>query len=267
MGYCPPSNSIGRVRDERGGGLALQKLYPEIGAGGFSRVDGTVEFYGRVNSLLMKDMTVLDFGAGRGRDVLEGCVPYRRSLRLLKGNVAKVIGVDVDPIVRSNPSVDEAIVITEHAALPLDDASVDVIVSDFCFEHLRRPEHVVPQLHRVLKAGGWICARTPNRWGYVGLGATLVPNRLHQTVLSRLQPHRRALDVFPTAYRLNTRRAARRFFPPEEYRDCSYVINSIPAYCGRSLVAAWAFKTMVRFIPECTSTTLLIFLQKRKKGR
>ncbi|MGH8905769.1 MAG: class I SAM-dependent methyltransferase [Egibacteraceae bacterium] len=248
-------------------GWLPEKLYPEIGAGGFSRVDGTVEFYGRVNSLLTRDMTVLDFGAGRGREVLEDQAPYRRALRLLKGKAAKVIGVDVDPIVLSNPSLDEAMVITEDGALPVEDASIDVIVSDFCFEHLRHPERVAGQFHRVLKMGGWICARTPNRWGYIGLGATLVPNQLHHAALRRLQPQRRALDVFPTVYRLNTRRAVRRCFPPEDYRDCSYTINSIPAYCGNSLPGAWVCKRMVSLLPESVSTTLLIFLQKRAPTR
>lgn len=44
----------------------LTRMYPEIGAGGFSSIDGTVEFYGRVSSLVKDDSVVLDFGAGRG---------------------------------------------------------------------------------------------------------------------------------------------------------------------------------------------------------
>ena len=41
-------------------------LFPESYAGGFSRVDGTVQFYMRVRALLRPDDTVLDLGAGRG---------------------------------------------------------------------------------------------------------------------------------------------------------------------------------------------------------
>lgn len=44
-----------------------RQLYPESGAGGFSRVDGTVEFYTRVNALLSPDAVVVDLGAGRGK--------------------------------------------------------------------------------------------------------------------------------------------------------------------------------------------------------
>lgn len=39
-----------------------------------------------------------------------------------------------------------------------------------------------------------------------------MPNRLHVKVLSRSQPNRKAEDVFPTRYLLNTRRDLRRAF-------------------------------------------------------
>ena len=44
----------------------LVRLYPEADVGGFTRHDGFVEFYTRVNALLHDESTVLDFGAGRG---------------------------------------------------------------------------------------------------------------------------------------------------------------------------------------------------------
>ena len=38
--------------------------FPEVGAGGFTSLDGTIEFYTRINALLAPDMAVLDFGGG-----------------------------------------------------------------------------------------------------------------------------------------------------------------------------------------------------------
>lgn len=49
----------------------VERLFPEVSAGGFTRMDGTVEFYTRVNALLRPDMTVLDFGAGRGAGLVD----------------------------------------------------------------------------------------------------------------------------------------------------------------------------------------------------
>lgn len=91
-----------------------QELYPEVRAGGFSHVDGNVDFYGRVNALLAPDMTIVDFGAGRGKDATDDPVAYRRGLRNLRGKVAEVVGVDTDPVVLTNVSLDRAIVIDKR---------------------------------------------------------------------------------------------------------------------------------------------------------
>jgi SAM-dependent methyltransferase len=239
-------------------------FYPETAAGGFSRVDGTVEFYGRINALLTDDMTVLDFGAGRGRAYLDDAVPYRRNLRILKGKCRRVIGIDIDDAIRSNPGLDEALVLEPGAKLPLPPESVDLVVSDATFEHITDPELYMPELDRVLKPGGWICARTPGRWGYIGLGATMVPNRWHVRLLRYLQPHRKEIDVFPTAYKLNTRRALKRYFPLERYEHYTYGHFSEPAYFGNSKVAWRLALTVFRLLPGAFSPIWMIFL--RKKG-
>ena len=44
----------------------ISRFYPENEAGGFSRLDGTVQFYQRVRALLGPGHRILDFGAGAG---------------------------------------------------------------------------------------------------------------------------------------------------------------------------------------------------------
>ena len=44
----------------------VSSFYPENRAGGFSRCDGTVQFYQQVHALLRPNYVVADFGAGRG---------------------------------------------------------------------------------------------------------------------------------------------------------------------------------------------------------
>ena len=239
-------------------------FYPEVSAGGFSHADGTVAFYSRINALLQPEMTVLDFGAGRGRAVQEDPVPYRRALQTLQGKCRRLIGVDVDEAVRQHPRLDEAHVIPEHGPLPLADGSVDLIVSDATFEHITHPEAVAPELARVLKPGGWLCARTPNRWGYIGLGTNLVPNRWHVALLKHLQPHRKAVDVFPTAYCLNTRAALKKYFPEDAWEHCNHGYFAEPAYFANSKLL-WALMLLVfRLTPSALAPTWMIFLHKRQ---
>src|SRR5215213_4558977 len=111
--------------------------------------------------------------------------------------------------------------IRRHTIL-VSDWSSDVCSSDLAAEVLR-----------VLKPGGWFAARTPNKWGMIGLGARAVPNRLHTRFLHRLQPGRQAEDVFPVEYHMNTRRRLRALFPPP-HRTVVYGHSSEPTYFGHS---------------------------------
>lgn len=235
---------------------------PESLAGGFSRNDGTVQFYTRVQALLPEKGVVLDYGAGRGAGLLLDTVPVRRSLRLLKGKDRFVVAVDVDPAVAANPGADARILI-DDSQLPFADETVDLIVADMVFEHLSEPERILPELSRVLRPGGWICARTPNLHGYIAIGSRIVPNSLHVRVLGRIQPDREEVDVFPTVYRANTLRQLERFFPPESYRHCSFGHFPDPAYLSRYRIARSSFRLLNRLTPERFAAMLMIFIQKR----
>ena len=152
-----------------------QRHYPELNAGGFSRVDGTIAFYGRVQALLGPGQVVVDLGAGRGGEHIDDAVPYRRAMRDLRGEGRQVIGLDVDEAVLGNTFVDEAKVIDPGTSLPLEFNSVDLIVSDYVFEHVDNPAFLVAEAYRVLKPGGWMCARTPNFFSYVGIAVNSDP--------------------------------------------------------------------------------------------
>jgi SAM-dependent methyltransferase len=239
----------------------LERMRPEVGVGGFSHRDSAVDFYTLVNALVGPESTVVDFGAGRGA-FLNDQSAYRRSLRLFKGRVAEVIGIDVDPVVATNPALDRHYVISPESPLPLADESVDVIISDWTFEHVTRPDHFAAELKRVLKKGGWICARTPNKWGLTGIASRSIPDGAHPLLLKRLSPRRLKKDVFPVAYKLNTSRAIRDHFPPSDFRDYSYLENGDPSYFGESAALWKATETLFRLLPNRLAAKYFIFLQK-----
>ena len=241
----------------------LARFFPEVRAGGFTRIDGTIEFYTRVNALLSPEMTVVDFGAGRGAAFHDDSCSYRRSLRRLRGKVAKVIGVDIDSVIVQNPGLDEAHTVAVNDPIPLPDASVDLIISDFTFEHVSDPVRCAAELERILKPDGWLCARTPNRWSYVALASAVIPNSLHARVLRRVQPGRKSSDVFPAYYRMNDLRTMRRLFPADRFSDASYTFSPEPAYLPKSTFA-WALALLLESLyPAALRTNLFVFLQKR----
>ena len=241
----------------------LARLYPEVSAGGFTRADGFVEFYSRVNALLTDGAEVLDFGAGRGLWATENLAPFHRQLRAIEKRAARVVGVDVDPVVLENPTLAEAKVIEPGDPVPYGDASFDMVIADHVLEHVDQASApvVANELLRVLKPGGWLAARTPNKWGLIGIGARAVPNDLHTKVLRRLQPDRKAEDVFPVRYQMNTRRALRRLFPaPEEL--IMFAHSSEPRYFGESAPAWRAAQLLDRLTPPRLAPTLMVFVRK-----
>lgn len=241
----------------------LARLYPESAAGGYTRHDGFVEFYTRVNALLDEDSVVLDFGAGRGQWAHDPMPAPSRLLRSFHTRVARVVGIDVDDAVHDNPALAEAHVVAPGAPIPYDDATFDLVVADHVLEHVSQADApgVAAEVLRVLRPGGWFAARTPNKWGMIGVAARAVPNQLHTKVLERLQPGRKAEDVFPVEYHMNTRRQLRSLFP-EPHRLIAYGHASEPTYFGRS-VPAWRVAQLVdRLTPAPLAPTLMVFVQK-----
>jgi SAM-dependent methyltransferase len=236
-----------------------EKYNRERPAGGFTRMDGTIQFYSRVQALLPDNGVILDLGAGRGV-IAEANSSYVRRLGDLRQPGRRVIGLDVDPIVRTNPILDEALVY-DGTLMPLETASVDFIISEYTFEHIPDPEAFSQEIKRVLKPGGWLCARTPHLFSILAIASSVIPNRLHARVLQRVQPGRRAKDVFPTRYRLNTRRAVAKYF--QGWKHFTYTFSPEPGYHFNSTII-YRLLQLYQYVkcPILGGEVLLVFERK-----
>jgi SAM-dependent methyltransferase len=240
----------------------MKSILPEIEAGGYSRFDGTVEFYGRINSLLLPDDIVVDYGAGRGSRFLTEPEAYRTRLSRLRGKCRRVIGVDIDPVVRENPGVDEAYVIKADMPLPFTSGSCGMLIADFVLEHIRDPVFFVDEVFRILRPNGWFCARTPNRWGYVAVGARIVPSFLETKILEIVQPDRSDVDVFPKFYRLNCRANIHRHLSGRRFKTIVYAPITEPAYVPRTPMIQRAALIWEHIVPEWLRNNIFLFARK-----
>jgi SAM-dependent methyltransferase len=235
-------------------------FFPESKFGGYTDVDGTVQFYLRINALIKPDFFVVDLGCGRGAyrdDICE----TRRKLRAFKGRCAKIIGVDVDPQAKTNPLVDEFRLLTS-SRLPIDDLSVDLIFSDNVLEHIPDPVAYFSECARVLKPGGYLCIRTPNKFGYVALAAILIPNRLHSRVTSFSQAGRKDEDVFPTLYRCNTVGKIRSMLKKNNMDGAVYEYEAEPSYLEFSKWAYFLGCVHRKLAPSFMKLSIFVFAQK-----
>ncbi|WP_307787715.1 class I SAM-dependent methyltransferase [Mycolicibacterium sp. S2-37] len=193
--------------------------------------------------------------------MLDDVVEYRRHLFNLRGRCAHVEGCDVDEAVLSNPFVDHAEVIAPDGPLPYADNSFDIIFARFVFEHVQNAEIVANELTRVLKPGGLIASLTPNKYGYIAAAGTLVPNRLHVKALKAIQPKRKAVDVFPTKYRLNSRSALMNAFGDRVNIHLVYASGE-PAYHFGKPWLYRVFKFLHKHMPDRIQPLLIIFIVK-----
>ncbi len=242
-----------------------QHFFPEVGAGGSTRLDGTWQFYSRVSSLIDPSMTVLDLGAGRGAALEAASGTWKAPIVILQGRVKKLIGIDVDDAVLSNRFLDEAHVY-DGGKLPLADGSIDMIVSDYTLEHIDDPAVFSAEIGRVLRPGGWLCGRTPNFFSLLTLAASIAPNRSHVSLLKRIQPDRKEFDVFPTRYRLNTVRQLGKFFPALAWENYSYTYSPEPGYHFNNK-AIFRMLLLYQYIkaPLLGGEVLMVFLRKKNQ--
>jgi len=164
---------------------------------------------------LKSDMILLDVGAGSGRLIQMN----------FKDKCKKVVGLDPDESVMTNPNLHEA-----HIALggdmPFEDETFDIVISDNVWEHVEKPGDFLEEIRRVLKPGGQYLAKTPNKLHYVPLLANMTPHWFHQ--LYNSLRGRSADDTFETHYKLNSRAAIFR-----HAREAGFVVDFFKSYEGR----------------------------------
>jgi ubiquinone/menaquinone biosynthesis C-methylase UbiE len=148
----------------------------------------------------------LDLGCGR--QLLPAW--RKRDEQRLVARARRFIGLDYDhPSLKDN-ATSVVKIRGDVSTLPLADSSIDLVTSNMVFEHLDRPGAQLREVFRVLKPGGVLVFHTPNVLGYATILARLVPEILKKPLI-RVLEGRRAEDVFPAYYRINSPRDIRHF--------------------------------------------------------
>ena len=119
------------------------------------------------------------------------------------GRAVMLTGIDLDwEGLRANPFV-SARVLGTLESLPFRAEAFDLATANMVVEHLRRPPAVLQEVYRVLRPGGLLILHTPNRNAVMIRIAAGMPQSM-KNLLARLLEGRKAEDVFPAFYRMNT---------------------------------------------------------------
>ena len=158
------------------------------------------EYYaGIVNKCLRNGNSWLDVGGG---DRLFPGFPTLE--RTLASRAAHLVAVDPSANVLKNKFA------TERIQSSLEDFTTeqrfDIVTARMVLEHVQNPPAFLDSIYHHLKPNGVFIAYTVNLWSFVTCTSRLVPDALHNPI-KRLFWGTDAKDTFPTAYKLNTRRA------------------------------------------------------------
>jgi ubiquinone/menaquinone biosynthesis C-methylase UbiE len=181
----------------------------------FGYFDPDAWYEATVERLVTKDCSWIDVGGGKT------IFPENRSLSAaLSQRCNLLVGVDPSDNILVNPYVTERIKCT-----------LEQYQSDRCFElatlrmvaeHIQTPEAAVESLGRIVKPGGRVVVYTPNRWSPVSIAAAIIPFSLHSP-LTRFLWQTKAEDVFPTVYRMNTRKRLQALFQQGGFKEIGFL--------------------------------------------
>ena len=171
-----------------------------------------------VDHYLEPGHTLLDAGCGRTAPIL---AKYR-------GKARRLIGVDVVDLNQTVEGLE--LYHCDLGEIPLDDSCVDLVMARSVMEHVTDPAKVYAEIYRVLKPGGHFIFLTANLWDYASIIAKLIPNRLHPWIVSKTEG-REERDVFPIAYRTNTRSAVDKWTKQVGFENVSFsYLGQYPSY-------------------------------------
>ncbi|GAB4159709.1 MAG: hypothetical protein Fur003_3450 [Candidatus Dojkabacteria bacterium] len=166
---------------------------------------------------------------------------------------AKVIGVDVDKAgLDQNQWVDEKYV-ADLTQMPLEDNSVDIIVSEWVLEHIEKPEKFLTECARVLNnQDGFFLFITPNKWSPYSIVTRLVPNKLHGAIVKFFYK-RPTADTFPTFFRMNSEKTLTKLMQEYGFVKTSLIFNDDPLYMSfwkitKPLAQLWQIILRLKFL-------------------
>ncbi|MBI2827563.1 MAG: class I SAM-dependent methyltransferase [Planctomycetia bacterium] len=202
-----------------------------------------------VDKLVTEGCSWLDVGGGKA------IFPDNKRLsEALSRRCGLLVGVDPSDNIASNPYVYEAVKcrIDEYES----DRKFDVVTLRMVAEHIENPKPAVESLSRLMTTGGTVVIFTPNRWSPVSVAASIIPFSLHQPITHFLWGTKQE-DVFPTVYKMNTRRQLRTLFEDAGFAEIafSYLDNCstfqrFRASCFLELSLWWVLRKVRLRYPE-----------------
>ena len=114
-----------------------------------------------------------------------------------------LVGIDLDLSGMLKHQTIHARVMGNLEALPFPAETFDFVTANMVVEHMEKPAAILAEIRRVLQPGGTFVFHTPNFRSPLVRLASMIPGVIKNRLIPFLED-RRAEDIFPTLYRMNT---------------------------------------------------------------
>jgi SAM-dependent methyltransferase len=155
-----------------------------------------------LNSVIQPGSRWLDLGCGHTivADWIKDSVPFQKEL-IARCEVA--LGCDPSDDRPHDAGLEKYVGSCD--TLPYPDGFFNLVTANMVVEHISDPALFLREVRRVLSPGGKFVFHTPNYYYVPIFMASLLPGSVVRSV-AKLLDGRESDDVFPTHYRMNTRR-------------------------------------------------------------
>lgn len=192
----------------------------------FDYISPELYYEATVDQLVTDNTRWVDVGGGKA------VFPHHDGLsRTMADRCEFLAGVDPSENIHQNPFVHEKnqCMIEDYRT----DQRFDLATLRMVVEHIQHPDEAVRSLARLVRPGGHVVVYTPNQWSVCSLTASLTPHFVHERAAHFLWRSKDE-DVFPTVYRMNTRKMLRRAFEQGGFEEVGFAVLDSCSIAQRS---------------------------------
>lgn len=183
---------------------------------------------------------LLEVGCGRGQNL------QQRQKDIFK-KCKKVIGIDPDEIALGENIIADEKYVAFLDKIPIDNESVDIIISAWVLEHISDPVFSIKELSRVLRKNGSVIFITPNKNSLPGVINRLVPNSLHP-IICKVVYRRNEDDTYRTEYKMNALKDLDASFEDGHFEKKKFVFHDDLKFLGSFILLrpfAWLWNIII----------------------
>ena len=209
-----------------------------------------------LDDLTQPHFEVLEIGSGSGRGLQNQFYPQ----------VSRIVGIDLDDRVLSNPYLDQALKISAYDLeenFTID--KFDIVYSHMVAEHIEDAQKFISSQLNCLNNRGVIIHSTVSKYYWTSMINDFVSVKIKNWLIKKLGSGREADDIFPAFYTLNSERQIRKVCDDLNVYYTIIRQDEPPGYLRGSLILMFLYTMLhkpLQFIFPALKPTFIFIISR-----